>query len=40
MVDRTTCSADSLINVIDCIKVVGGVKDVAIATEKPGAKVI
>jgi biopolymer transport protein ExbD len=39
-VDRQTCSADSLISVIDCIKVVGGVKDVAIATEKPsGAKV-
>ncbi len=35
-VDRQTCSADSLISVIDCIKVVGGVKDVAIATEKSG----
>ncbi len=40
-VDRQTCSADSLISVIDCIKVVGGIKDVAIATEKPaGAQVI
>jgi biopolymer transport protein ExbD len=38
-VDRQSCSADSLISVIDRIKVVGGVKDVAIATEKPtGAK--
>lgn len=38
-VDRQSCSADSLISVIDCIKVVGGVKDVAIATERPsGAK--
>lgn len=35
-VDRQSCSADSLIRVIDCIKVVGGVKDVAIATEKSG----
>lgn len=33
-VDRQSCSADSLISVIDRIKVVGGVKDVAIATEK------
>lgn len=39
-VDRQSCSADSLISVIDCIKVVGGVKDVAIATERPsGAKI-
>lgn len=36
-VDKKACSADSLITVIDCIKVVGGVKDVAIATERKGA---
>ena len=40
MVDKSTCSAGTLINVIDCIKVVGGVKDVAIATEKPGTKTV
>ena len=35
MVDRQqSCSANILISVIDRIKVVGGVKDVAIATEK------
>ena len=38
-VDRQqSCSANILISVIDRIKVVGGVKDVAIATEKLVAK--
>lgn len=39
-VDRQqSCSANTLISVIDRIKVVGGVKDVAIATEKLAAQV-
>lgn len=39
MVDRKqSCSANILISVIDRIKVVGGVKDVAIATEKLSAQ--
>lgn len=38
-VDRQqSCSANILISVIDRIKVVGGVKDVAIATEKLAAQ--
>ena len=38
-VDRQqSCSANILISVIDQIKVVGGVKDVAIATEKLATK--
>lgn len=38
-VDRQqSCSANILISVIDQIKVVGGVKDVAIATEKSATK--
>ena len=39
--NRKSCSANTLICVIDRIKVLGGVKDVAIATEKPsGVKAV